>query len=233
MSERDTQTGGPQPVALEALSQWPRYSAQYARERCACELNFDLPGDVFAAPIFPPQGDHALNPDLAAKPVAAKPAAVLIPIVARPQGATMLFTERAARLRNHAGQTSFPGGRIDHTDPTPAATALREAQEEIGLDPRHVSALGYMEPYQSGTGFRIIPVVAIVEPHFELMLNPHEVNAAFETPLEFLMREENHKRHRWERDGVTRESWAMHHDDRLIWGVTAGIVRGFWERFYR
>lgn len=209
------------------------YSANYARELCARELNYDLPEDVFSAPIFPPQGDHAMNPDLTAATVKAKPAAVLVPIIARPQGATMLFTERSARLRNHAGQISFPGGRIDDDDPTPADTALREAHEEIGLENAHVSTLGYLAPYQSGTGYRIIPVVGLVEPDFNLALNPNEVNDVFEAPLEFLMNEDNHKRHRWERDGVMRESWALHFDDRMIWGVTAGILRHFWERFYR
>jgi len=209
------------------------YSAQYARELCMRELNYDLPEDVFSAPIFPPQGDHAMNPDLTAAPVKAKPAAVLVPIIARPQGATMLFTERSARLRNHAGQISFPGGRMDDNDPTPADTALREAHEEIGLENAHVSTLGYLAPYQSGTGYRIIPVVGLVEPSFALTLNPNEVNDVFEAPLEFLMNIENHKRHRWEREGVMRESWALHFGERMIWGVTAGILRHFWERFYR
>lgn len=209
------------------------YSAQDALARCAPALTFDLPDDVFAAPIFPPQGDHALNPDLTAAPVKAKPAAVLLPIVARPQGAAMLFTQRASKLRNHAGQVSFPGGRIDDGDASPMAAALREAQEEIGLEEKHVSALGYLAPYQTGTGFRIIPVVALVAPEFSLTLNPHEVSDAFEAPLSFLMREENHRRHRWERDGVIRESWAFDYEQRLIWGVTAGILRHFWERFYR
>jgi len=209
------------------------YSAHYARELCERSLNYDLPDDVFSAPIHPPQGDHALNPDLSAAPVRAKPAAVLVPIVAREHGATMLFTQRAANMRNHAGQISFPGGRIDKDDASPAATAMREAREEIGLDPAQVSTLGYLAPYQSGTGYRIVPVVALIGPQFDLQLNPHEVSAVFETPLEFLMDSANHTRHRWERDGVMRESWALHYGERMIWGVTAGILRHFWERFYR
>ena len=209
------------------------FTIEDARLRSARVVTQDLPDDVFHAPIFPPQGDHALNPDLTAAPVKAKPAAVLIPIVARPQGPTMLLTERASKLRNHAGQVAFPGGRIDTGDASPTATALREAQEEIGLAPACVETLGYLEPYQTGTGYRVIPVVGIVTPPFELTLNPHEVVDVFEVPLDFIFNEANFRRHRWERDGVLRESWAVDFRDKLIWGVTAGIVRNFYEGAFR
>lgn len=204
-----------------------------ARERLASALTFDLPRDVFEAPIWPPQGDHALNPDLSAAPVKAKAAAVLVPLVAREEGVNVLLTLRTSKLRNHAGQVAFPGGRMDPEDETPVHTALREAHEEIGLPADHVDVNGYLDPYQSGTGYRIIPVVGMVRPGFPLQLNPHEVDDAFEVPLAFLMEAANHKRHRWERDGVMRESWAMPYGERFIWGVTAGILRHMWERLYR
>lgn len=209
------------------------FSIEDARLRCARVVTQELPADVFDAPIFPPQGDHALNPDLSLAPVKAKPAAVLVPIVARPEGPTLLLTERASKLRTHAGQVALPGGRIDPEDGSPIVTALREAEEEIGLARRHVEPLGYLAPYQSGTGYRIVPVVAIVTPPFELTLNPHEVVDVFEVPLDFLFNETNHRRHRWEREGVMRESWAVDFGDKLIWGVTAGILRNFYERAFR
>ncbi|MGE3248182.1 MAG: CoA pyrophosphatase [Beijerinckiaceae bacterium] len=196
-------------------------------------LTFDLAADVFDAPIWPPQGDHALNPDLSAAPVRAKPAAVLVPLIAHDEGVNVLLTLRTSKLRNHAGQVAFPGGRMDPEDASPTQTAMREALEEIGLDFGHVEPLGYLEPYQSGTGFRIIPVIGLVRPGFTLTLNEHEVDDAFEVPLSFLMGEDNHTRHRWERDGVMRESWAMAYGERFIWGVTAGIIRRMWERHYR
>lgn len=209
------------------------FSPREAQERLRGSLTFDLPADVFEAPIWPPQGDHALNPDLSLAAVKAKPAAVLIPLVTHTDGVHVLLTQRTSKLRNHAGQVAFPGGRIDPEDESPAHAALREAHEEIGLTQSHVETLGYLDPYQSGTGYRIIPVVGLIRPGFVLTINPHEVDAAFEVPLAFLMDEANHLRHRWERDGVTRESWAMRYDGRLIWGVTAGIIRRMWERHYR
>ncbi len=209
------------------------FSIDDARLRCSRVVTQDLPPDVFAAPIFPPQGDHALNPDLTAAPVKAKPAAVLVPIIARPEGPTMLLTERASKLRNHAGQVAFPGGRVDAADASPTITALREAEEEIGLMREHVEPLGYLSPYQTGTGYRVVPVVGIVRPNFDLVLNPQEVVDAFEVPLDFLFNESSYRRHRWERDGVMRESWALDFRDKLIWGVTAGILRHFYERAFR
>ncbi len=209
------------------------FSIDDAHERGARVVTTELAPDIFDAPIFPPQGDHALNPDLSAAPVKAKPAAVLIPIVAHSGEPTMLFTERASKMRNHAGQVAFPGGRIDETDKSPVATALREAEEEIGLASHHVETLGYLAPYQTGTGYRVVPVVALVTPPFVLQLNPHEVVDTFEVPLSFVMHEPNYRRHRWERDGVVRESWALDYDGHMIWGVTAGILRNFYERAWR
>lgn len=222
---------------LADISQTPigekkQFSPQDARRRTG-NLNFNLPTDVFSAPIIPSQGDHVLDPDLSLPPVKAKAAAVLIPMIAHDEGVNLLLTLRTSRLRTHAGQIAFPGGRVDDEDRSPVHTALRETHEEIGVSADQIDVRGYLDPYQSGTGYRIVPVVGIVQPGFELALNPHEVVEAFEVPLDFLMHEVNHKRHRWERDGVLREAWAMPYRDKFIWGVTAGIIRMMWERLYR
>ena len=160
-----------------------------------------------------------------------RPAAVLVPLVAR-QDVTALLTQRTDGLRAHAGQIAFPGGRIDPEDPGALAAALREAREEIGLDGRHIEFLGYLDPYVTVTGFLVQPCVALVEPGFTLALNPAEVADAFETPLAFLMDPANHQRGSRVRDGVTRRFYAMPYGDRYIWGATAGIIRNLYERLY-
>ena len=180
-----------------------------------------------------PAGDHALNPgqiEVETALAVAKPTAVLIGLIARPDGATVLLTERATHLRSHSGQVAFPGGKIDPQDAGPIAAALREAQEEIGLDPRHVEPFGLLEPYLSGSGYRITPVVAEIHAPFDLAINHHEVADVFETPLEFLLEPGNHKRQSREWQGVMRHYYEMPWKNRYIWGVTAGILRHFYER---
>jgi 8-oxo-dGTP pyrophosphatase MutT (NUDIX family) len=182
---------------------------------------------------LPSSGDHVLAPELAdiVKNAPSLPAAVLVPVIAREEP-TVLFTQRSAGLPVHAGQISFPGGKLDAADPDPLATALREAEEEIGLDAGFVDPLGYLDPYLSGTGFRIVPVVALVSPAFHLVLNPAEVDEAFEVPLKFLMTPSNHARHSREWKGVQRSFYAMPYGERYIWGITAGILRKLYERLY-
>jgi 8-oxo-dGTP pyrophosphatase MutT (NUDIX family) len=172
-----------------------------------------------------------MNPDMAAL-AAARPAAVLIPIIARPEGATLLLTQRAAALRQHSGQIAFPGGKIDADDDGALGAALREAQEEIGLAHSAVTPLGFLGPYFSTTGFRITPVVALVSPDAGLTLNAEEVDKAFETPMSFLMDPANHQTHSREFRGAMRTYFAMPHGDHYIWGVTAGIIRMLWLRLY-
>ncbi len=186
------------------------------------------------APDDPAHSDHAIagmNPDEATLALA-RPAAVLVPLVARPEGVTLLLTRRAAALRQHAGQIAFPGGKVDDTDDGPLGAALREAGEEIGLAPEHVMPLGFLGPYFSTTGFRITPVVALVSPGAALTLNPIEVDAVFEAPLPFLMDPANHLTHEREFKGAMRRYFAMPYGDHYIWGVTAGIIRMLWLRLY-
>ena len=160
------------------------------------------------------------------------PSAVLFPLVEHEEGLTVLLTRRADSLRQHSGQIAFPGGRSDPGE-TPWETALREAQEEIGLDPGHIRIAGLDAPCRTGTGFEITPVVAFVRPGFHLSPNPAEVAEVFETPFAFLMDPGNHQRRFLEQaDGLRRYFYAMSHEDRFIWGVTAGMLRAFYERLY-
>ena len=178
--------------------------------------------------------DFDLNPDMLADFAvmeAPRPAAVLIPIVAR-DALTVLLTQRTATLSSHAGQISFPGGRVDLADPSIEAAALREANEEIGLAAHHIEPLGFIDSYRTGTGYRIAPLVALVEPSFTLTLNPAEVEHAFEVPLAFLMDEVNHQRHSREWRGRERAFYAMPYGDHYIWGATAGMIKNLHQRLF-
>lgn len=186
------------------------------------------PGDLISRPRS--DHDHQEHPVPQPDEASLKPAAVLVPVIKRPEGATVLLTTRAAALRDHSGQIAFPGGKMDAADASPVETALREAEEEIGLSRAHVTPLGFLDAYLTGTGYRIVPVVAAVEPAFALALNRGEVDEAFETPLGFLMNPENHQRHGREWKGVWRSYYAMPYGERYIWGATAGILRNLHDR---
>jgi 8-oxo-dGTP pyrophosphatase MutT (NUDIX family) len=151
-------------------------------------------------------------------------AAVLFPIVLRPAAPTVLLTRRTDHLKDHPGQISFPGGRVEPDDVSPAHTALREAEEEIGLVPAHVEIAGYLPEYLTSTGFRVTPVVAVVTPPFSLRLDPFEVAEAFEVPLDFLLDPANHRRHALHYRGRLRHFHAMPWGEYFIWGATAGMI---------
>ena len=191
-------------------------------------LSLDPP--TFVQDVHPGGGQPAddSDPTINEGPPA-RPAAVLIPVVARPE-ATVLLTQRSSDLASHSGQIAFPGGRIDPGDADPLAAALREAEEEIGLDRSHVRPLGYLAPFQSRTGYLITPVVGLVRPGFDLKLNPDEVTDAFEVPLAFLMNPANHQRQSRVWNGQRRYFYAMPYGERYIWGITAGILRDLWQR---
>ncbi len=202
-------------------------------DRARRVLTLDVPAGLTDATIIPARGDHDLDPMTVAiakvRPI--RPAAVLIPVVARAEP-MVLLTQRTAHLKDHAGQISFPGGKIDAGDASPMAAALREADEEIGLPSRMIEPIGYLDLYLTTFGYRIVPTVARVAPDFALTFNRNEFDDAFEVPLSFLMAPENHHRKSRDWNGLTRHFYEMPFGERYIWGATAGILRNLWERIY-
>ncbi len=176
-------------------------------------------GFARAAPLRAPLGDEA---QAGGGPLVA--AAVLVPIVAYATGLAVLFTRRTEHLRAHSGQVSFPGGRAEAHDPDPVATALREAREEIGLDPGRVEVLGRLPDYATRTGFRVTPVVGLVSPPLALSPDANEVAEVFEVPLAFLLDPRNHRRDSMLWQGRQRRFYTLRWGERVIWGATAGIV---------
>jgi 8-oxo-dGTP pyrophosphatase MutT (NUDIX family) len=179
------------------------------------------------------RSDFDLDPGkLSDPPPALTPAAVLVGLVDRPEGFSVILTRRADTLRRHTGQVALPGGRCDPGE-TPWETALREAHEEIGLAPEFVTVAGLSTPYRTGTGFHVTPVVGFVAPGFTLVANPDEVADIFETPFGFLMDPANFEA----REGRTpagdvRRFYAITWEDHLIWGATAGMLRALYDRLY-
>jgi 8-oxo-dGTP pyrophosphatase MutT (NUDIX family) len=178
-------------------------------------------GAVGSGPGSVPGDEGAARGPSAAEPT---PAAVLVGLVDRADGPALLLTQRTEHLRDHAGQICFPGGRMEPDDEGAAAAALREAEEEIGLDPARVSVIGQLPPYQTVTGFRIHPVVGWISPPFALRPDPFEVAEAFEVPLHFVLEPENHRRQSYRRGPVTRGYYVLPYQGRFIWGATAGIL---------
>lgn len=210
------------------------FSARDLRRRAEGVLT--PPGDMAQVAMNGPAriSDLRLNPELgeANADGATRAAAVLVPIVAREPEASVLLTERPKHLAAHAGQIAFPGGKMDEADPAPLDTALREAREEIGLNPARVRPVGFLDLYQTVTNFRVAPLVALVPSDFELHLDPAEVADAFEVPLRFLMDPANHHIHSLVYEGRERFYYAMPYGDRYIWGATAGILHNLYERLY-
>lgn len=179
----------------------------------------------------PTRSDYDLNPGLRETGRALRPAAVLAPVMAHADGATVLLTRRADSLTSHTGQIALPGGRLDPGE-TAVQAALREAWEEVALAPAAVEVLGLGDPYETGSGFLITPVVGWITPPVPLSPSPDEVAEVFETPWDFLMDVANHRRDHLEMNGARRFFWAMPWNERYIWGVTAGLLKALHGRLY-
>jgi 8-oxo-dGTP pyrophosphatase MutT (NUDIX family) len=170
------------------------------------------------------RGDQDLNPGETPPSAALRPAAVLVPLIDHGGGWAVLLTQRTAHLSAHAGQISFPGGRIEADDADPIAAALRETEEEVGLSRDRISVVGRLDTYVTGTGFEITPIVGIVAPPYKLTIDPYEVAEAFEVPLSYVLDARNHHRVERESAGRTRIFFTLPYEGRNIWGATAGML---------
>jgi len=198
-------------------------------------LTFDVPAGFADPNVIPPHDQQNADPAVVAAIAAVRPirfAAVLVPVIERDE-LSVLLTRRTADLADHAGQVSFPGGKIDAIDESPVAAALREAEEEIALPRRFVQPIGYLDVHMTPFGHRILPVLARVRPGFALRFNKGEVDDAFEVPLAFLMSPQNYKRESRNWNGLTISLYAMPFGQRNIWGATAAIIRNLYERVHR
>lgn len=204
------------------------------RERILSGVSKELPSPQILYQQRGQSGDFVLNPILldAYSDRQLQLAAVLLGVVERDHGPQVLLTRRADHLPKHPGQIALPGGKVDDNDVSATMAALREAEEEIGLARSYVEVAGYLDTYETGTGFRVLPVVAFIQPGFELTLNSGEVAEAFEVPLAFLMNRDNHELRSDFLGGHERFFYAMPHGRHTIWGVTAGILRQLSERAF-
>ena len=212
-----------------------RFNAAEFQDLAAQRLHPAVPQEMEDMSIPAPRSDDDLNRHLGATfdPVSSpRPAAVLVPLVMREDGLTVLLTRRTDDMPSHPGQVAFPGGKIDAGDDGPVGAAIRETQEETGLDRRFIETCGFLDIYQTRTGFRICPVVALVRTGFSLEPEAGEVAEIFEVPLGFLMDPGNHQRHGREWEGKKRWFYAMPYDRHYIWGATAGMIRNFYDRVY-
>ncbi len=211
------------------------FDAAAFRANAVPRLEADLPQHTTSSARLVDRGDHDLDPTASSWLTPGetyREAAVLVPLVDRGSELHVLFTQRTDELPTHAGQISFPGGKIDDRDAGPVAAALRETHEETGIAPGFVDVVGYLDGYRTGTGYRITPVVAIVSQGFRLLPEPGEVAEIFEVPLAFLMDAGNHRTDSMVWRGKRRHYYAMPYGERYIWGATAGILRNLFERAY-
>ena len=170
------------------------------------------------------RGDHSLMPGAVLDPGPHTPAAVLVPLVMHGAELTVLLTQRTQHLADHPGQVAFPGGRVEPGDPDPIHTALRETEEEVGLPPDHVSVIGRLDTYVTGTGYEITPIVGLVRAPYPVHPDPFEVADVFEVPLAFVIDVRNHERRSREVKGRTRNFYVLPFPGRYIWGATAGML---------
>lgn len=170
------------------------------------------------------RGDHDLNPGMTPPSTALRPAAVLVPLIDHADGMSVLLTQRTPHLSAHAGQISFPGGRIEESDADAIEAALRETEEEVGLTRDHVRVIGRLDTYVTGTGFEITPVVGIVRVPLALTIDPFEVSEVFEVPLAFVVDPNNHRRTTRDFEQRSRVFFVLPFEGRNIWGATAGIL---------
>lgn len=199
-----------------------KLSLEFLRDR--------LLSDAPELPLMPARGDFDLDPaNRPPRPAKLTPAAVLLPLIARDEPA-VLFTERSPHLARHAGQVSFPGGRVEDSDISLVQTALRETQEETGIDPSFVTVAGFLDAYETGTGFAILPVVGLLSEGFALMPQPTEVARVFEVPLGFLLDPSNRQKNQTEWMGRMRTFYSFRYNGHYIWGATAAMLVNFGER---
>lgn len=183
-------------------------------------------------PEITDENRHVIAADIIAKRQAAgkvTKAAVLIPLVLKEEGLSVLLTQRTNHLRDHAGQISFPGGRMDPQDLSPNDTALRESKEEIGLDPKRVEIIGHLPQYLTVSGYSVTPVVGLVQAQAEYVLDEFEVADVFEVPLSFLLDPANHQVRLWQSEQGGRRFYSMPYQNRFIWGATAGMLRNLYH----
>lgn len=201
---------------------------QWLRDRLSTRQGSGLRSDVAIAlslGLDPAEGSTLGRPS----GEGTRPAAVLVPLVQRPDGLQVMLTRRTDHLHHHAGQISFPGGRQEDSDDGPIGCALRETVEETGLDARHVTVLGTLDEYVTVTGFRVIPVVGLVQPPFTLAPDPFEVAEVFEVPLAFVMNPQNHQKVARTVNGRPRPYYAIPYETYYIWGATAGMLMNLYN----
>jgi len=191
------------------------------------DLN-DIENRIAAYRNISDDNGHVINPHFRAH-APLRSAAVLVPIVTRQNGPTVLFTQRTDHLEHHPGQVSFPGGHVEESDGSPEETAIRETEEEVGMHRRHIEVIGRIDTYLTSTGFSVVPVVARIDPPFEIIPDPEEVAEVFEVPLAFLLDPSNHMRETRLFGDQAWYAYAMPYNGYNIWGVTAGMVRNFYE----
>ena len=202
----------------------------YTRQHIVSRVGFDVDSSSYGPTIT---SDYHFDDELDRKPGSIlKPAAVLVPVVERGRGLNVLLTRRADHLDSHSGQVAFPGGKMEDADNGPVAAALRETHEEIGVAPEFVEPVGYLDEYETGTGFTIRPVVGFVDPSVKLNLDASEVAEAFEVPFEFLMDPANHSRSKMFWRGKMREYYDMPYEGQRIWGATAAMLVNFYTTLY-